>query len=112
MTFIHDLIPIEFPEYARPQHAEIHMHRVRTAAALSDAIIVNSHATASSLSPYLAEAGRSPPVLVAPLGVQPLPGAAARPGGAPVLRVSRHHRAAQEPSAPAQHLAQVGPELR
>ena len=41
--------------------------------ALSDAVIVNSAATAAALQPYLQQAGRSPPVLVAPLGVQPRP---------------------------------------
>lgn len=73
VTFVHDLIPIEFPEYARPMHAEIHLSRIRTAAALSDAVIVNSEATAASFQPYLAEARRAPPVLVAPLGVRELP---------------------------------------
>lgn len=77
VTFVHDLIPIEFPEYARPQHADIHLSRIRTAAALSDAIIVNSHATATSLQPYLDGSGRAstaPSVLVAPLGASALPG--------------------------------------
>ena len=73
VTFVHDLIPIQFPEYARPHHAEIHRHRIQTAAALSDAVIVNSAATAAALRPYLDQAGRSTPVLVAPLGVQPRP---------------------------------------
>jgi len=83
ITFVHDLIPIEFPEYARPLHAEIHLQRIRTAAALSEAIIVNSHATAASLAPYLTEAGRTPPVLVAPLGVRALPGETRAASGRP-----------------------------
>ena len=73
VTFVHDLIPIQFPEYARPQHAAIHLRRIQTAAALSDAVIVNSAATGAALQRYLDGAGRAPPVLVAPLGVQPRP---------------------------------------
>ncbi len=73
VTFVHDLIPIQYPEYARPKHAEIHLRRIRTAAALSDAVIVNSTATGAALQPYLDQAGRAPPVLMAPLGVQPRP---------------------------------------
>lgn len=79
ITFIHDLIPIEFPEYARPQHADLHLARIQTAAALSEAIIANSHATATSLAPYLAASGRDLPVLVAPLGTHALPAPALAP---------------------------------
>ncbi len=71
VAFVHDLIPIQYPEYARPQHAEIHLRRIRTVAALADAVIVNSTATGAALRPYLDQAGRSPPVLMAPLGVDP-----------------------------------------
>ncbi len=70
VAFVHDLIPIEYPEYARPQHADIHLRRIQTVAKLADGVIVNSAATRNSLQPYLDEAGRAPPTLVAPLGVQ------------------------------------------
>ena len=73
VAFVHDLIPIQFPEYARPQHADIHLRRIQTVAALADAVIVNSTATGAALQPYLQQAGRAPPVLMAPLGVQPRP---------------------------------------
>jgi glycosyltransferase involved in cell wall biosynthesis len=69
VVFVHDLIPIEFPEYARPLHAELHLRRIRTVAALAEGVVVNSQATAHALQPFLAEAGRAPPVLVGPLGV-------------------------------------------
>ena len=70
VVFVHDLIPIELPEYCRPQHAELHERRIRTVAALAEAIVVNSRTTAQALQPFLNEAGRNPPLLVAPLGVQ------------------------------------------
>jgi glycosyltransferase involved in cell wall biosynthesis len=69
VCLVHDLIPIEFPEYGRPGQAEIHRVRMETVAALADAIVTNSAATARSLQPFLDGAGRTPPVLTALLGV-------------------------------------------
>src|SRR4051794_932569 len=40
VSLIHDLIPVEFPEYAKPGQAENHLRRIETAAELSDAVIV------------------------------------------------------------------------
>ena len=69
VCLIHDLIPIEFPEYALPGQDDKHRRRIETAAALADAVIVNSTVTRDAFAPYLARAGRAPPVLVAPFGV-------------------------------------------
>jgi len=69
VCLIHDLIPIEFPEYALPGQNEKHRRRIETAAALADAVIVNSTLTRERFAPYLARVGRAPPVLVAPFGV-------------------------------------------
>jgi len=79
-VYLHDAIPAQFPEYARPGGAERHRRRLRNAARCADAILVNSHATARAVAPYLVEAGREPPLLVAPLGIEPLRGAG--PGSA------------------------------
>jgi glycosyltransferase involved in cell wall biosynthesis len=68
ICLIHDLIPIEFPEYAKPGQADHHLRRIETAAQLADALIVNSVVTGDALQPHLDRAGRSPPVLVAPFG--------------------------------------------
>jgi len=69
VCLIHDLIPIEFPEYALPGQNDKHRRRIETAAALADAVIVNSAVTRDAFAPYLARAGRTPPMLVAPFGV-------------------------------------------
>jgi glycosyltransferase involved in cell wall biosynthesis len=69
VCLIHDLIPIEFPEYALPGQNDKHFSRIETAAALADAVIVNSTVTREGFAPYLARAGRAPPVVVAPFGV-------------------------------------------
>lgn len=68
VCLIHDLIPIEFPEYAKPGQAQHHLRRITTAAQFADALIVNSKVTRDALLPHLDRAGRAPPVLVAPFG--------------------------------------------
>jgi glycosyltransferase involved in cell wall biosynthesis len=69
VCLIHDLIPIEFPEYALPGQDDKHRRRIETAAALGDAVIVNSSVTRDAFQPYLAGAGRTPPMIAAPFGV-------------------------------------------
>lgn len=66
---VHDLIPMEFPEYARPGQAERHARRMTTAARLSDAVIVNSDDTRVRFEPLLRREMRNPRLLVAPLGI-------------------------------------------
>jgi glycosyltransferase involved in cell wall biosynthesis len=79
VCLVHDLIPIEFPEYAKPGQARHHLRRIETAARHADAVIVNSAVTRDALQPHLEQAGRAPPVLVAPFGADLPP---ARNGGA------------------------------
>jgi glycosyltransferase involved in cell wall biosynthesis len=68
VCLIHDLIPVQYPEYAKPGQAAHHLRRIETAAALADALIVNSAVTREALLPHLEQAGRRPPVVVAPFG--------------------------------------------
>jgi glycosyltransferase involved in cell wall biosynthesis len=70
VCMVHDLIPIEFPEYARPGGAASHKRRMATVAALSDGIIANSQATLDALRPTLDRAGRNPMTAVAYLGAE------------------------------------------
>jgi glycosyltransferase involved in cell wall biosynthesis len=73
LCMVHDLIPIEFPEYARPGGAALHQRRIETVAATADAVIVNSSATGRSLQPWLDRGARRPSVDVALLGTEVLP---------------------------------------
>jgi glycosyltransferase involved in cell wall biosynthesis len=82
VCLIHDLIPIHFPEYALPGQNWKHHRRIHTAAALADAVIVNSRVTRDAFVPYLDHLGRAPPVLVAPFGVE-LPAPADGPAPLP-----------------------------
>jgi len=73
LCLVHDLIPIEYPEYARPSGAALHRKRIETIVTTADAIIANSAATERSLGPWLREAGRSIDVRVALLGTHDIP---------------------------------------
>ncbi|MGF3024385.1 glycosyltransferase family 4 protein [Methylobacterium aquaticum] len=83
--FVHDLIPIAYPEYGRPGEAERHRVRMETVARHAQGIVVNSADVGARFSAHLAGLGRRvPPVTVGPLGIEaafhgaPSP-AAARP---------------------------------
>jgi glycosyltransferase involved in cell wall biosynthesis len=84
VCLIHDLIPIEFPEYAKPGQAANHLRRIEIAAAYADAFIVNSAVTGAALQPHLDRARRPSPILAAPFGAD-LP-AVAGDGVAPIGR--------------------------
>ncbi|MDF0486696.1 glycosyltransferase family 1 protein [Sphingomonas sp. H39-1-10] len=73
LCLVHDLIPIDYPEYARPNGAALHRRRIETVAALADGVIVNSAATGESLRPWLERAGRDIPTHVALLGTHDMP---------------------------------------
>ncbi len=65
VPMIHDLIPMTHPEYVRPAETPRHRRRISAVAALADAVLVNSAATADVLQPFL-PAGL--PVGAVPLG--------------------------------------------
>ncbi len=65
VCLLYDLIPIEFPEYARPDGAATHLKRIETMARLADGVIAISASTQQSFAPYLAKTGRHIPVDVA-----------------------------------------------
>ena len=68
VCLVHDLIPIEFPEYARPGGDATHRRRMDTLGLHADALIANSEATKTALERYLAPSGRVPPIVTALLG--------------------------------------------
>jgi glycosyltransferase involved in cell wall biosynthesis len=70
VCLVHDLIPIQFPEYARPGGAALHARRMETVVSQSDGIIANSQATLDALDPWLARAPRRPLTTVAHLGTE------------------------------------------
>jgi glycosyltransferase involved in cell wall biosynthesis len=78
VVFVHDLIPLDHPEYARPGDDAKHARRIATVAEIADVIVTNSRDTAERLAPHLEAAGRrpaagEPPVIVAHLGIPEAP---------------------------------------
>jgi glycosyltransferase involved in cell wall biosynthesis len=93
VCFLHDLIPIDYPEYFHPGKEQQHRRVTETISRFFDAVIVNSQTTAESFRHFLS----SPPVSsqpeptipaanihVAPPGVGPFP----RPARTPDVRHS------------------------
>jgi glycosyltransferase involved in cell wall biosynthesis len=68
VCLVHDLIPIEFPEYATLSSPPKHLRRMHTVAVLADGVIANSKTTLRSLQAHLGDQGRELPMTVAPLG--------------------------------------------
>ncbi|QUD89096.1 glycosyltransferase family 4 protein [Phenylobacterium montanum] len=70
VCLVHDLIPIEYPEHARPNGKSLHARRMETVSRFADAVIAASESTRRSLLGYLAHQGRGRDldVCVAPLG--------------------------------------------
>ncbi|MBH0198269.1 MAG: glycosyltransferase family 4 protein [Nitrospira sp.] len=72
--FLHDLIPISYPEYGRPGEADRHCRRLMTICASGQGLIVNSAATREAAEAYALRCGWPlPPCVVAPLAPAPLP---------------------------------------
>jgi glycosyltransferase involved in cell wall biosynthesis len=71
--FIHDLLPIERPEFFRPAEQERHKKRLLNLAAFGSAAITSSKTVRDALAAYMADLGRRDmPILALPLPVTPI----------------------------------------
>lgn len=69
--FVHDLIPVEFPEYGVPGEAERHRRRMAAIGRRAAAVIANSEDVADRFRRHLALEGHpAVPVSAAPLGIE------------------------------------------
>lgn len=67
--FLHDTIPLDFPEYCGDNAYRKHLARVRTAAAIGRSLVVNSQYTKERLVDFFQkEAAPELPIIVSPLG--------------------------------------------
>lgn len=88
-VMIHDAIPLDFPEYARPETPERFRAMLRAVSAHADLVIYNSAHTAERAGAALRAAGREPESVTALLGIGALPPAPApAPGQAPPVFVT------------------------
>ena len=69
---IHDLLPIEYPEFFRPDSVERHARRLKVFAEIAAGAIVSTTAVAEALLAYIQRLGRKTlPLLIRPLPVSP-----------------------------------------
>lgn len=67
--FVHDIIPVVFPEYFPPRAEERTRRRMKAAARLADVVIVNSQHTADTFRRMFDKDRRADSIVVAPLGL-------------------------------------------
>ena len=72
VVLIHDLIPVEFPEFCSPGGGPRHERRITACLDHAWRLITNSQATATALTRFAAGRGLALPICVtAPLGIEP-----------------------------------------
>lgn len=71
-VLLHDVIPLDHPEYTRPGIPEVFGRKLAAIAAGTNRVIHTSHSTRLANEAQLARRGRIPPGIVAPLGVPPV----------------------------------------
>ena len=71
-AMVHDMIPLDFPEYTRDGITEQFQTRMQSLARHSDRIICNSADTEARVKHYFSTWGADPETVVAHLGVEPM----------------------------------------
>lgn len=69
VVLIHDMIPLDWPEYQRQGTVGKFEKRMRVVSELADALICNSHQTLEDAARHMTGFGRMPEAIVAHLGV-------------------------------------------
>jgi len=82
LCFVHDLIPILYPEFVKPCQSKRHRRRMAVVASCADAVIVNSNATRLALLDHFGDVQHAPAVYAVPLGVGIGAGISGPPAGA------------------------------
>jgi glycosyltransferase involved in cell wall biosynthesis len=70
--FIHDLLPLDMPEYFPAGEAPRHLKRLQNLARFGAGAIVTTETVRAALSAHLASIGRTMPILVAPTPMSPV----------------------------------------
>jgi glycosyltransferase involved in cell wall biosynthesis len=72
IVLVHDTIPLDHPDMQRDGTVETFRARFHAATRHASRIVVPSHSVASDVARHAGEVGRTPPFVVAPIGVGPL----------------------------------------
>ena len=73
LVFLHDTIPLDFPQFQRRGTAKRFARKFRLAVACADRVVCPSQASRSDVLRHAGHIGKRPPVTVAPLGVDLAP---------------------------------------
>ncbi len=73
LAMVHDVIPLDYPQFTRPDTAARFESELKATAAACDALIYNSEDTAQRTDKYLQKWGLNPAALPILLGTEPLP---------------------------------------
>jgi glycosyltransferase involved in cell wall biosynthesis len=71
-VMVHDMIPLDFPQFTKVGMSEQFLSRMKSVARYADRVICNSTDTKSRVEHYFTEWGAAPKYLVAHLGVEPM----------------------------------------
>ncbi len=83
MLMVHDVIPLDFPQFCRPETTANFAKKLRAALKQADIIVYNSHDTAKTTQVWLDKWGiPTPETHVVYLGTDPLP--------APIIKPTKH----------------------
>lgn len=86
-VLIHDTIPLDHPEFARPDQVPVFQRKLAAVSAHADLVLHLAQATQERTEAQFARLGRIPPGIVAPLGIAiPMPDASALPAGLDLSR--------------------------
>ncbi|WP_243444057.1 glycosyltransferase family 4 protein [Asaia prunellae] len=70
VPMVHDLIPLEYPEYSRPREQDYHLRRIATVVRFADAVLTPSKSVKNSLQDYFLRKNKTKtPIWVIPHGV-------------------------------------------
>ena len=79
-VFVHDTIPLDFPQFQRPETIPSFENKMRNVARYADLVICNSRQTGHDVDRIMSDWGKVPKITVAHLGVRP---ASAKPEDLP-----------------------------
>lgn len=72
-VLLHDMIPLDFPEFQKTGRAEEFRKRMQRVSAYADQVICISRAAKERVEDHLKRLGRVPPIVTAPIGAVVLP---------------------------------------
>ncbi len=72
-VFLHDTIPLDYPQYQRVETPQAFRKQIKAVSGLADLVIVNSDQTAQDVARHLSAFGHVPPIISAHLGYDAAP---------------------------------------